>query len=69
MSGTVMQASPTGNGMTSGQLQDQMNALNDQMNAKEFALYKNAAEQSYNNSLAQTLGGLATDAGKAKPNV
>ncbi len=55
--------------MSSSQLQSSMNQLNDQQNANEFNLYSQAAAQSFNNSMAQTLGGLATDAAKAKPQV
>ena len=39
------------------------------MNSKELALYTYAAKASFNQSMAQTLGGLATDAAKAKPEV
>jgi hypothetical protein len=39
------------------------------MNSKELALYTYASKASFNQSMAQTLGGLATDAAKAKPQV
>ena len=39
------------------------------MNAKELAMYTYAANASFNQSMAQTLGGLAEDAAKAKPQV
>jgi len=59
----------TTNGITSGQLSDSLDSLQDQMNAKELQMYTYAAHASFNQSMAQTLGGLATDAAKAKPEV
>ncbi len=55
--------------MTSGQLSDSLDTLQDQMNAKELQLYTYAAKSSFNQSMAQTLGELATNAAKAKPEV
>ncbi len=56
-------------GISSGSLSDSLDALQDKMNAKELQLYTYSAETSFNQSLAQTLGSLATDAAKAKPQV
>jgi hypothetical protein len=55
--------------LTSAQLQSQLDTLQDQMNAKELQMYTYAAKSSFNQSMAQTLGSLATDAAKAKPQV
>lgn len=59
----------TTGGITSSQLSGSLDSLQDNMNAKELALYTYAAKASFNQSMAQTLGGLATDAAKAKPQV
>lgn len=63
MSGT------TTGGISSGQLSSSLDSLQDDMNSKELALYTYVAKASFNQSMAQTLGGLATDAAKAKPEV
>jgi hypothetical protein len=55
--------------VTSPQLQSQLDTLQDQMNAKELQMYTYAAQSSFNQSMAQTLGELATNAAKAKPQV
>jgi len=55
--------------LTSAQLQSQLDTLQDQMNAKELQMYTYAAKSSFNQSMAQTLGELATNAAKAKPQV
>lgn len=55
--------------MTSSQLSTSLDTLQDQMNAKELQLYTYAAKSSFNQSMAQTLGELATNAAKAKPEV
>jgi hypothetical protein len=55
--------------MTSSQLSTSLDNLQDQMNAKELSLYTYAAKSSFNQSMAQTLGELATNAAKAKPEV
>jgi hypothetical protein len=62
MSGTV-------GGISSGQLSSSLDSLQDDMNSKELSLYTYASKASFNQSMAQTLGGLATDAAKAKPQV
>jgi hypothetical protein len=59
----------TTGGISSSQLSSSLDALQDDMNAKELGLYTYAAKASFNQSMAQTLGGLATDAAKAKPEV
>lgn len=56
-------------GISSQTLSDSLDTLQDQMNSKELTLYTYAAKASFNQSMAQTLGGLATDAAKAKPQV
>lgn len=56
-------------GISSGDLASSLDTVQDEMNANELSLYKYAAQQSFNQSMAQTLGQLATDAGKAKPQV
>jgi hypothetical protein len=56
-------------GISSQTLSDSLDVLQDQMNAKELGLYTYASKASFNQSMAQTLGGLATDAAKAKPQV
>jgi hypothetical protein len=56
-------------GISSSQLSSQLDTLQDDMNSKELGLYQYAAKASFNQSMAQTLGGLATDAAKAKPQV
>jgi hypothetical protein len=55
--------------LTSAQLSTQLDTLQDQMNAKELSMYTYAAKSSFNQSMAQTLGELATNAAKAKPQV
>ena len=55
--------------LSSAQLQSQLDTLQDQMNAKELQMYKYSANASFNQSMAQTLGELATNAAKAKPQV
>jgi hypothetical protein len=55
--------------LTSAQLQTQLDSLQDNMNAKELQMYTYAAKSSFNQSMAQTLGELATNAAKAKPQV
>jgi len=55
--------------LTSAQLQSQLDTLQDQMNGKELQMYTYAAKSSFNQSMAQTLGELATNAAKAKPQV
>ena len=55
--------------ITSAQLSSSLDALQDDMNGKELQMYTYAAKSSFNQSMAQTLGGLATDAAKAKPEV
>jgi len=55
--------------LTSAQLQSQLDTLQDQMNAKELQMYTYSANASFNQSMAQTLGELATNAAKAKPEV
>jgi hypothetical protein len=59
----------TTGGISSSDLSSSLDSLQDDMNAKELTLYKYAANASFNQSMAQTLGGLATDAAKAKPEV
>ncbi|HUB45107.1 MAG TPA: hypothetical protein VMB73_08995 [Acetobacteraceae bacterium] len=59
----------TTGGISSSQLSSSLDSLQDDMNAKELSLYTYAAKASFNQSMAQTLGGLATDAAKAKPEV
>jgi hypothetical protein len=59
----------TTTGISSSQLSSQLDSLQDDMNSKELGLYTYAAKSSFNQSMAQTLGGLATDAAKAKPEV
>ena len=61
-------AATTG-GISSSDLSSSLDSLQDDMNAKELALYRYASNASFNQSMAQTLGGLATDAAKAKPQV
>ena len=56
-------------GISSASLSSQLDTLQDDMNSKELGLYTYAAKASFNQSMAQTLGGLATDAAKAKPQV
>lgn len=56
-------------GISSGSLSDSLDSLQDQMNSKELAMYTYAANASFNQSMAQTLGGLAEDSAKAKPQV
>ena len=55
--------------VTSAQLSSQLDTLQDQMNAKELQMYQYSANASFNQSMAQTLGELATNAAKAKPQV
>lgn len=59
----------SGSGISSGDLQSSLDSLQDSMNAKELAMYTYSANASFNQSMAQTLGGLAQDAAKAKPQV
>ncbi|WP_158921283.1 hypothetical protein [Acidisphaera sp. S103] len=59
----------TTTGISSGQLSSQLDTLQDDMNSKELGLYTYAAKSSFNQFMVQTLGGLATDAAKAKPEV
>ena len=59
----------TTGGISSSQLSSSLDSLQDDMNAKELSLYTYAAKASFNQSMAQTLGGLAPDAAKAKPEV
>lgn len=64
-----MAVAPAGNAgsISSGQLSDGLDSVQDKMNANELQMYTYAAQASFNQSMAQTLGGLAMDAGKAKP--
>lgn len=55
--------------ISSAQLSAGLDAVQDDMNAKELQMYTYAAKASFNQSMAQTLGGLAVDAAKAKPEV
>lgn len=55
--------------MSSSQLSTDLDNLQDQMNAKEFQLYKYSANASFNQSMAQTLGELGVNSAKAKPEV
>jgi hypothetical protein len=59
----------TTSAISSSQLSSSLDALQDDMNTKELSLYKYAANSSFNQSMAQTLGDLATEAAKAKPEV
>jgi hypothetical protein len=59
----------TTTGVSSSQMSSSLDALQDDMNAKELSLYTYAAKASFNQSMAQTLGNLATDAAKSKPEV
>jgi hypothetical protein len=64
-----MAAPAATSGISSSTLSSSLDSLQDSMNAKELAMYTYAANSSFNQSMAQTLGGLATDAAKAKPQV
>jgi len=55
--------------LSSAQLQSQLDTLQDQMNAKELQMYKFSENASFNQSMAETLGQLGTNAAKAKPQV
>jgi hypothetical protein len=55
--------------MDAQDLDKQLGAFEDTMNDKELSMYKMAGNTSFNQSMAQTLGGLAMDAAKAKPQV
>jgi hypothetical protein len=54
-------------GISSTQLSTSLDALQDDMNAKELNLYTYAANSSFNQTMASTLGELATEAAKSKP--
>jgi hypothetical protein len=54
-------------GISSSQLSSSLDSLQDDMNAKELNMYTYAANSSFNQTMAQTLGELATEAAKAKP--
>jgi hypothetical protein len=57
----------TTQGIPTSALQSGLDAVMDKTNAQELQMYTFAAKASFQQSMAQTLGGLAMDAGKAKP--
>jgi hypothetical protein len=53
--------------MTTTQLSDKLDALNDDMNGKEYSMYSYAANASFSQTLASTFGELSVEAAKSKP--
>jgi hypothetical protein len=53
--------------LTTSQLSDKLDALNDDMSGKELGMYTYAANASFNQTMASTLGELSVEAAKSKP--
>ncbi len=61
--------SGTTGGITSGQLQDSLDALQDKMNAKNLQMYTYSANSQFADTFASTMGNLALTVAKDKPQV
>ncbi len=62
-------ATGTTPGISSQQMQQQMEQLQDEQNANMLSMYQYSSKASFANSLASTYGGLAMDSAKNKPQV
>ena len=67
MSGNGVTAA--GGGISSDQLQQSLDALQDKMNAKNLAMYTYAANSQFADTMASTCGNLSLAVAKDKPQV
>jgi hypothetical protein len=71
MSGSNTITGPTtgADSLSNSGLQSGLTAVQGQQNLNELQMYQFSAQASFEQSMTQTLGGLAMDAAKAKPQV